>query len=324
MRDYSIDIAKGIAILFVYLGHSIIYHPIELANMYEWCHILERFIASFNMPLFFIISGYLFSLSKKNTVQTCKDKFKRLVIPYLFTMLIVVTSKMILPAEMSYSSSAGMLFAMLKTWLVSGGDRWFVYVLFLVFLVAAPLRKCLSNKRIAGCMIVILVAVYFLRLLPTVFLLNDVGKFLIYFIVGYQLHNSYGKIKAFKTRWWGYFLFIVLNFALIETLCQIDWIFRFILPFTGTLAIIFCSIELESLGLDNKLVRWLSYLGKYSLQFYLFTFSYPIIRILIVSKCGIVNPMAIIIIVFVLQIISSTLIVEITRKIKWLKIYCGY
>lgn len=31
-RDLTIDLAKGIAILFVYFGHSIIYHPIDLRD----------------------------------------------------------------------------------------------------------------------------------------------------------------------------------------------------------------------------------------------------------------------------------------------------
>lgn len=33
-RDLSIDYAKGIAILFVYLGHSIIYHPNSIGGLH--------------------------------------------------------------------------------------------------------------------------------------------------------------------------------------------------------------------------------------------------------------------------------------------------
>ena len=69
MRDPSLDLGKGLAILFVYLGHSILYHPIAMASMYNWCHVLQKFIISFNMPMFFIISGYLFSKTKKNTAE---------------------------------------------------------------------------------------------------------------------------------------------------------------------------------------------------------------------------------------------------------------
>lgn len=49
-RDQTLDIAKGLGILCVYLGHSI------------WCcGIIGNAIYSFHMPLFFLISGLLFA-----------------------------------------------------------------------------------------------------------------------------------------------------------------------------------------------------------------------------------------------------------------------
>lgn len=106
MRDHAIDLAKGLAILFVYLGHSVLYHPIHMTEI-PWCYTLELIIASFNMPMFFIIAGYLFSKTKKSTVEIYKGKALRLLIPYLFTMLILVCVKLALPASMSYNSAVG-------------------------------------------------------------------------------------------------------------------------------------------------------------------------------------------------------------------------
>lgn len=105
MRDRSLDLGKGLAILFVYLGHSILYHPIKMITI-PWCHVLERFIVSFNMPMFFIISGYLFSKTKKSTAELYKGKTMRILVPYLFTMLILVCVKLVLPTSMSYNSAA--------------------------------------------------------------------------------------------------------------------------------------------------------------------------------------------------------------------------
>lgn len=106
-RDRSLDIGKGLAILFVYLGHSILYHPIVMEDMYPWCHWLERVIVSFNMPMFFIISGYLFSKTKKSSGELYKGKTLRIVIPYLTTMAVIIGSKLILPQSMSYNSAVG-------------------------------------------------------------------------------------------------------------------------------------------------------------------------------------------------------------------------
>lgn len=107
MRDRSLDLGKGLAILFVYLGHSILYHPIKLASLCPMFHTLADFIVSFNMPMFFIISGYLFSKTRKSTAELYKGKTMRILVPYLFTMLILVGVKLVLPASLSYNSAVG-------------------------------------------------------------------------------------------------------------------------------------------------------------------------------------------------------------------------
>lgn len=54
----EIDIVKGIAILLVILGHSFCSHPLNLA---EKLPLLGEVVRSFQMPLFFVASGFLFS-----------------------------------------------------------------------------------------------------------------------------------------------------------------------------------------------------------------------------------------------------------------------
>ena len=56
----EINRLKGIAILLVLLGHSIIFMPINLMEI-TWCSILYKYIYIFHMPLFFIISGFLYN-----------------------------------------------------------------------------------------------------------------------------------------------------------------------------------------------------------------------------------------------------------------------
>lgn len=74
------DIAKGIAIILVVVGHSV--SPTGLAN---------KAIYAFHMPFFFFIFGYLFDSSRH--INSFKwfiwNRFKRLMIPYFATGLIV-------------------------------------------------------------------------------------------------------------------------------------------------------------------------------------------------------------------------------------------
>lgn len=72
-RNQLIDVAKGIAILLVLLGHSIQYA--SGASYYSsgafYSNWFFKFIYSFHMPLFMVISGYLFSFSiRRKTSKT--------------------------------------------------------------------------------------------------------------------------------------------------------------------------------------------------------------------------------------------------------------
>ncbi len=70
-RDRSIDIAKGIAILLVIVGHS---HCVT--------GVAHQLIYSFHMPLFFIFAGWFY---KERAVKDSFTRdFRRLIVPYLF------------------------------------------------------------------------------------------------------------------------------------------------------------------------------------------------------------------------------------------------
>ena len=74
-RNVEIDIAKGIGILLVIIGHGAI--P-------SWS---KDAISSFHMPLFFILSGYFFR-DEKPLTRVQKDA-KRLLLPYVVTMTVI-------------------------------------------------------------------------------------------------------------------------------------------------------------------------------------------------------------------------------------------
>lgn len=73
-----VDIAKGIGILLVVLGHCL--PPYSLMN---------RIIFSFHMPLFFIISGFFFNKSN-NFITILKKRIISLLVPYYFTCLMLL------------------------------------------------------------------------------------------------------------------------------------------------------------------------------------------------------------------------------------------
>jgi fucose 4-O-acetylase-like acetyltransferase len=65
------DVARGIGILCVILGHMPFYHP-------------NRFVLTFHIPIFFLVSGYF--LNRRIDFKSfTKKRAKQLLLPYIFT-----------------------------------------------------------------------------------------------------------------------------------------------------------------------------------------------------------------------------------------------
>ena len=93
-RNTTLDLAKGILIIFVVLGHAIQYSGNgnwEDSQLF-FDDIVFRAIYSFHMPLFMMISGYLFySSNKKDFKPLMISKLRAIGIPLLvFTLLMNV------------------------------------------------------------------------------------------------------------------------------------------------------------------------------------------------------------------------------------------
>lgn len=81
-RVRFIDISRAIAIILIVFGHTIVHNP----NTYSFF----KFIYSFHVVLFFIISGYTYENNKGN-LEYIKRKFLTLMVPYfIFSIVFLV------------------------------------------------------------------------------------------------------------------------------------------------------------------------------------------------------------------------------------------
>jgi polysaccharide biosynthesis protein PslL len=78
-RIEYLDIAKGIGILLVVLGHN----DFEVISLF-----VQRLIYSFHMPLFFFLSGYFISASVP-FFDFFKKRFHALIKPFFFTIFLI-------------------------------------------------------------------------------------------------------------------------------------------------------------------------------------------------------------------------------------------
>ena len=80
-RDAVLDILKGFGIIFVLVGHSL-------------GGIVHNFIYSFHIPLFFLVSGYLYK--QRPFKEQVKKDWSRLMIPFFFVEICITIGALLL------------------------------------------------------------------------------------------------------------------------------------------------------------------------------------------------------------------------------------
>ncbi len=136
-RFREIDIAKGIGIILVILGHSL--KQTEVST--KWTRILITLIYSFHMPLFFVLSGFvavkiLDMADMKERLLYTRGRAERLLVPYFVIGLIYI------PVKLKLSAYAVKPFQLSDSFRILIGQNpntslWFLYVLFIVSAICA-------------------------------------------------------------------------------------------------------------------------------------------------------------------------------------------
>lgn len=141
-----IDAAKGYGILLVILGH------LELGMFSEW-------IYTFHIPLFFFLSGYVFS-TKHNFFEFLKRKCKALLVPYFLMGLILIIFQVLfyhMPGEnffVDFFTKFKDLIIQIRCW-----DLWYIACLFWLNIFFYLIVK-LFRKLYIILPIVIAIAIY--------------------------------------------------------------------------------------------------------------------------------------------------------------------
>ena len=284
-RDMFWDVVKGFAILLVVLGHSINYASgAEYLKSEEFYNnILFIFIYSFHMPIFMVVSGYLFfnSASRHTPSSIIVSRLRMLVIPIL-TFAVIYKFPMILSVfkgETSLLSFSHDFF----TFTFFGYHLWFLWSIFLNTLLVLVVEK-FKIPRYTYFFIWIC-----LLLIPGN-ILNGLYSFMFpFFIIGFLLHQY-----DHKTQWSNNkcvmiisaFIFLILLFlfdrdtyvyvygqdivrenGLYYLLKDIQ---RFITGLSGSIFIINALRYLHNHFKASPLFNYLSILGKNSMGIYCF------------------------------------------------------
>lgn len=190
--DARYDLLKSFTILLVVLGHiTIIYSPhssLPQPNGNTWINLLTDAIYSFHMPLFMFVSGCIYAIGRKRQKyrqlpDLLRNKFRRLMIPYLFIGLglLIPTLIWLRMTESDYFQSALDLLRGMQV-----KHLWFLLALFLIFLIV---RVSESWMERTSPLVVLTGSVALAVFLPLeklqFFQLAMVIRFLPYFLLGY-------------------------------------------------------------------------------------------------------------------------------------------
>lgn len=265
-----IDICKGIGILTVILGHKAIMFP---------------YIYSFHMPLFFLISGYLFSHEKyENLNEFLIAKIKTLLVPYVIFSLISIIIMFIrsgaggITESFSFAQCFREMLLSKRNVISYNGSLWFLTSLFTVEILFYILTKYIKHDIIISLIVVllgyigctILQAPASLHTLP--WSLDASMYYIVFFTIGYFLKLEKLKIPN-KFRFSTFIVCLFISTSLIFNWDTINLIFANRLGLHGGLYILFKEICISISGVYTVIYiskilgksRKLSYIGKNSL-----------------------------------------------------------
>lgn len=286
MRNYSIDIAKGLGIFLVVFGHNTVVFPVVFKLIY-----------SFHMPLFFFLAG-IFHKKNESLSYMIKSKAKRLITPYVFFSLFhyvfyLLWSLIFLDINNYHFVN---IFKIIPLKDAISVPLWFFISLFEVIIIYHCIIKYLS-KFWARFFIIIGLALmsYVINHLDLPFYYNYFHFFsslsmLLFYFLGYEFFNSLNKDFFPEKNFMSIILFVILSFLLYglnmysngvdinSNTINAPFYIYFASAFTGTYLILLLAKLINRSEIFSKF--WI-YIGKHSLGIFalhlaIFEFSRPI------------------------------------------------
>lgn len=244
-RYTEVDIARGIGIFFVVLGHAIKQTGVSAT----WIRILTYIIYSFHMPLFFCLSGFvsakILQMNRQERKRFTLSRARRLLVPYFAVGLIYI------PVKLALSGSAIKPFTVKDIWKLLIGQNpdvslWFLYILFLIELISALLVNTYNFRSIWYGSFFLSVAIYWANL--------DIRtpKYLFFFLMGIWVRLKFedSRKAGYEDAMDGQDLLAFL--ALVTDIAAIIFLYRTTITVTMMLTSL-CGIYLV-LWISSRLV----------------------------------------------------------------------
>lgn len=193
---------QGWTMLWVVIGHAplspeVLQGENVLDNSVSWiADIFFTFAYSFHMPLFIMISGYLFYRTRVikgwKYLDMVKDKWLRLGIPYILFITLAIIVKLCMPGSVGRSvefDAWGLVMNYVSPYNGALQEMWFVAVIFLYFLLYPLYPYLLKDKYMVFMTMIAAIGMYFIptSLITNIFAINLAVHYFVYFFVGMSI-----------------------------------------------------------------------------------------------------------------------------------------
>ena len=288
-RNSFLDFSKAIAIILVVVGHCIQYGSGTeyLASESFFLNPVFKFIYSFHMPLFMLISGYLFAYSanRRSLQENIQKKFSTLIIPILVWSTILFLGSIVKDLH-HHRDIVSLLYLINKFILCILNQLWFLWAIFWSSLVILISRKYLKDSWIA----------YLLFIISSLFIPDKYNSHLYVFVFPYYLlgykYNTCRSWTSLHSIWKNriFILIIITIFIGLLLVYRYDSyvyssgyyilngnglyqlytnIYRFAIGLVGSCSVLIFIKYVTNMIKDKSLIRPILYIGQQTKGIYI-------------------------------------------------------
>lgn len=201
--DY-INLLYVIGVILVVLGHSTINYfgnwGMPNTRDSETAKLINKYVYTFHMPLFFFLSGYVFSFNKNkgkylDTLKFVVNKFNRLIIPYFVIGLIYVFPMKLAVGDYNLNNYLQSVYRYLFLG-YAPGQLWYLISLFTIFFIYYFFQKHfndqLNSKAFRFLFIGLLIWIHVNSINDEIKFLqiSNTLRYLIFFHIGYMTYRE--------------------------------------------------------------------------------------------------------------------------------------
>lgn len=314
-RIEYIDIARGIAMILIVLGHTLVHS--------EHCSVIFKFLYSFHVMFFLFLSGFVFKLNKnENYKDFIIKRFKRIIIPYFVWSIIFLVPYSLMGQNINETFDTNGIFDLRKMIinvfygigkdgrLKQNSSLWFLPALFSIELFYYwIIRLSEKNKSLKFAFIPLLLIIGFFSCnylnLSLPFGINTLLEIGIFFYIGY-LSKDLINSRVFNNFYINFLLFIlgVFCFKFNSLVMCIDY--RYGNYFLMIISALSFTINFVYISMKIRKNTILQFIGRNTMGILIF---HKLIVLIFQTKLGFISKMLINSNFFVEVLISSFVVV---------------